>query len=99
MTRPPIKSTKKLEEAKLKVHEKARMKEPASLWIKDRVAKMLENIDPMEATAILGLTFIIHNTIVTNAELINAVDASYKSVGKTLDIWLKFPITPPGVLY
>ena len=75
--RPPTKREAKLAyvraKSELKAFREDMKKEPFGAWAKERINKMLEKVDPMEAVAVLGTTIMVHGIILRSTEVLEII--------------------------
>ena len=58
--------------AENKVHEKKSMLDSA----REHIGKMIDRIDPLEVGAVAGLTFVLHETILSTSDLLQKINVT-----------------------
>jgi hypothetical protein len=78
MPRPPVKKTQKLAKAKRLGELRAEREFAKSLTLTDslreHISHMIDKIDPLELAAVGGMTWLVHDTILTNEGLLNSLN-------------------------
>lgn len=59
--------------AELKATIDRAKKEPIALWLKDRVAAMSDNIEPIQGLAVIGMTFVIHGIVLRTEDVMKTI--------------------------
>lgn len=82
MPRPPVKKTEKLAMAQRKGELRAEYymhkHKPLAESAREHIGKLIDRIDPIEIGAVIGVTILVHGTIVETEALLKAV-ASVKT--------------------
>jgi len=81
--RPPVKSTKACAMAKRKGELEAETKfwdkQPLTKKLKRLLWKKLEEVDPVKIAALIGTTYLIHETLLTCDSVVNRISTVLKS--------------------
>lgn len=79
MPRPPVKKTFKLAEAaalgKASGEIKAHKKKPLLESVREHIGLMIDRIDPLEIAAVVGTTYVLHETILASTDVLNKITA------------------------
>jgi len=79
LPRPPVKKTFKLAEAealgRASGEMRAHKKKPLAESLREHLGKMIDRVDPLEVVAVVGTTYVLHETILASTDVLNKITA------------------------